>query len=611
MEHDQLAKEAVLRIGEVTEVDGHRVVARVDKNKNVSDLLFDGSVLRNISVGSYVEIRKGFASLIGKVDGERLEESPLVDADGVRLTDRNVRYLDISLSGFIDRTGKFRGGLREMPLVGNEVLIATKEVIEVVHNLVEGERRSVVFSKTDVEGFEIAFPIDGLFNSHIAIFGNTGSGKSNTLARLYSAFVSALRAQNERAFKETVHIVLLDFNGEYNKPGCITDAKEVLRMSTSDDSGDRIPLHQDALIDIEMLSILAEATDKTQKPLLKRAIREFRRVFSKNNPDTYFRAALQKQIEFALLLGDKVRAEACIEYARTILTNDIDADSDSLRADIEWHHQQGGFRILREQKLLNEQPDAYKRTAIWQAAENFSFEEATISRVIKVVYFQLMQDLLTNRAINEHVSPVIARLASKRHEIERIFDVTATSDFWARSNVVVVNLNEASLEMKKTVPLLLCKKLYTDHKRRRAGALVIIIDEAHNILSTESAREAESWKDYRLETFEEIIKEGRKFGVFVTISSQRPNDISHTITSQAHNYFIHRLVNHRDLEMVSKAVSYIDRVSEASIPTLPTGTCIFSGVAGQMPLKLRVTPLPEDEQPSSMTLRFDNLMSRR
>jgi DNA helicase HerA-like ATPase len=59
----------------------------------------------------------------------------------------------------------------------------------------------------------------------------------------------------------------------------------------------------------------------------------------------------------------------------------------------------------------------------------------------------------------------------------------------------------------------------------------IIIDEAHNILSTESFREAESWKDYRLETFEEIIKEGRMFGVFVTIASQRPNDISPVLVS--------------------------------------------------------------------------------
>src|SRR6266566_1453458 len=128
------------------------------------------------------------------------------------------------------------------------------------------------------------------------------------------------------------------------------------------------------------------------------------------------------------------------------------------------------------------------------------------------------------------------------------------------------------------------------------------------ILSTESFREAESWKDYRLETFEEIIKEGRKFGVFVTIASQRPNDISPTITSQAHNYFIHRLINERDLQTIASAVSYIDRLTEESIPTLPTGTCIFSGVASAMPLKLTVRTLAVHEQPRSATRAFNDIV---
>lgn len=75
----------------------------------------------------------------------------------------------------------------------------------------------------------------------------------------------------------------------------------------------------------------------------------------------------------------------------------------------------------------------------------------------------------------------------------------------------------------------------------------IIVDEAHNILSRDSDRESERWKDYRLETFEEIIKEGRKFGVFLTIASQRPSDISSTIISQLHNYFLHRLINNNDI----------------------------------------------------------------
>ena len=184
------------------------------------------------------------------------------------------------------------------------------------------------------------------------------------------------------------------------------------------------------------------------------------------------------------------------------------------------------------------------------------------------------------------------------------------NEFWA-TNFVVINLDDVNLEMKKILPLLLSKKIYAEHKRAgRDKTLNIIVDEAHNILSKESFREAESWKDYRLETFEEIIKEGRKFGVFVTIASQRPNDISPTITSQAHNYFIHRLINQRDLDTIATTVSYIDRITEESIPTLPTGTCIFSGVASQMPIKLNVKPLDENLRPQSGTREFSVIVPK-
>lgn len=111
-------------------------------------------------------------------------------------------------------------------------------------------------------------------------------------------------------------------------------------------------------------------------------------------------------------------------------------------------------------------------------------------------------------------------------------------------------------------------RLYEEKKNREENnsSLNIIVDEAHNVLSYESLRENESFKDFRLETFEEIIKEGRKFGVFLTISSQRPSDISPTIISQLHNYFIHRLVNNKDIDMIDKAVSYLDKVSLESLP---------------------------------------------
>lgn len=125
--------------------------------------------------------------------------------------------------------------------------------------------------------------------------------------------------------------------------------------------------------------------------------------------------------------------------------------------------------------------------------------------------------------------------------------------------------------------------------------LHFIIDEAHNILSSQSSREEESWKDYRLDLFEEIIKEGRKFGVFMTISSQRPADISTTIMSQFHNFLIHRLVNDKDLAIIDNAITSLDNVSKQNIPSLPTGACIITGTSFNMPLTIQVDRIEDKE----------------
>ena len=158
--------------------------------------------------------------------------------------------------------------------------------------------------------------------------------------------------------------------------------------------------------------------------------------------------------------------------------------------------------------------------------------------------------------------------------------------------------------------IFICKYEYEKHKKhyKNDRFLNIIIDEAHNILSKESAIESESFKDYRLETFEEIIKEGRKFGVFITLASQRPMDISKTLISQAHNYFIHKLVNQQDLDAVKNSISYIDKLSEEYIPNLPAGTCIFSGTIPSMPILIKVEKLNNDKSPKSETIKISDII---
>lgn len=607
MSADRLIQDAVLRVGEVCAVDGRRVYILVDRNKNLTDLFLDGDILKNISVNSFIEIRKGFLSLIGRVEGEKIEEDR-VPAGGERfeLVNRSRRVLTVALSGYVDEKGRFTGGTKELPLIGNEAYIVTREKIARVHSLAVDGSPAVSIASIYGDDLPVEFPIDGLFNSHIAIFGNTGSGKSNTLASLYQELVRVLTGRNKDAFRQQTRFVVFDFNGEYTRPDCIWQEKRVYSLSTRE-AGDRIPLDEAALLDMDVLPILADATEKTQRPFLNRALSFYKKVFEEEDDEaeTHIKNILRKCAADVLKMSDKIRATLLLDYFEEILPpENEEGEAVNLSSNIEWNNTNSEFMLKPGNIYLRSNPDRIPDTALYKHVDCYKLEESLLARLVTFLYIQLIYDVLANRSQNEHIAPVINRLKAKKSDIEKLFDLEEAAEFW-ESNFVVVDLARVNIGMKKTLPLLLAKRLYDDHKMHGAEkSLTIIVDEAHNILSTESFREAESWKDYRLETFEEIIKEGRKFGVFVTIASQRPNDISPTITSQAHNYFIHRLINEGDLKTISSAVSYIDRVMQDSIPTLPTGTCIFSGVATQMPLKINVRELEEHMQPKSETRKF-------
>ncbi|SFF22593.1 hypothetical protein SAMN04488523_1339 [Sulfitobacter brevis] len=607
MPDSRLQEEAVLRVGEVTEVTGRKISVTVDRDKNLSELFFDGDLIRNVAVGSYIDIRKGFFSLIGKVDGEFSRPDTAFLAEASRVPS-SKRSLSISLVGYVDRSGTFYGGTKELPLVGNEAYLLTSQKVHQIHNLVAKDAIPLNVAVSDYEGFEISLPVDGLMNSHIAIFGNTGSGKSNTVALLYQSYIEAMRQRNQAMFEQRVRIVFFDFNGEYSRENCLTPDKTVYNLSTRHDHGDKVPLSEAGFLDFETLSILSDATEKTQRPFLRRALGLADRIRQGEESRRHLQNMLRMQISQILQMADKERAFLLIDYLRQILPEREDEGVDvPLESNLIWHNVTAQF--IGNGAYLTSNPDAIPETEIYQRVEAYDFDNDIITDFITICYVQLIWDVLNNRAQNEHIAPAINKLKSKQSDIRKVFDPTNTGDVFAR-NVVVMNLHDVNIEMKKTLPLLMSKRLYQEQKDRAdtASALSIVIDEAHNILSYESSREAESWKDYRLETFEEIIKEGRKFGVFVTVSSQRPSDISQTITSQAHNYFIHRLINHRDLQSIATAVSYIDKITEESIPTLPTGTCIFSGMAGQMPMKLAMRPLPDMQQPKSTTRKLADIV---
>jgi len=598
--------ESVLKVGEVCEVQGRIISIRVDKNKNLSDLFYDGTIIKNVSVGGFIEIRKGFTSLVGKIEGEKVIADKIKDYSTNESTISYQRFLTVSLSGFINRKNEFVGGANELPLIGNEAYVLTADKIKLIHNIGNSTAdQSIAIAETHSDNIKISLPINGLLNTHLAIFGNTGSGKSNTLTSIYKHAYSTLeKAMSLDKFKSNCKFVLFDFNGEYKKTSCITKRKYVYDLTTRDNSGSKIPLYGDGILDLEIISIISEATEKTQKPFLKRTLDKYKRCNNSNDKNSYIRAILIRILRRSLTISDKVKYSTIMDYFHSIL------DVDDLDIDLEYNNSLNTVMYKPINRAYISSPDSHHipDTKIFNEINKFKFSNNKLDDFIKLLYVQLIDDIISSRAMNEHIAPVISKLRSKKESLTKILDFSDNNNFWQGTNFVVISLDKVNIDTKKLIPLLVSKMVYDDKKHRRDEntSLNIIIDEAHNILSNESFRETESWKDHRLETFEEIIKEGRKFGVFLTISSQRPNDISNTITSQAHNYFIHRLVNERDLNAISKAVSYIDKITEESIPTLPTGVCIFSGVSTQIPMKLKINELEDIEQPNSSTFKFFN-----
>ena len=604
--YNVLIEDSVLKIGSVTEILGKNIVITVDKKKNVSDLYYKGDIIKNVSVGSYVQIRKGFVTLIGKIDGEKTE---IININNGKYI--SERKLNVSLSGYLNplNGNKFEGGLKELPLIGNEAYIVPNNVLCKIYELANNnDSLTINIGKTPIEEMDVNVSIDKLFSSHIAIFGNTGSGKSNTLAKLYSSLL------NNSNFKNNCKFVLFDFNGEYSYANCISEDKTIYKLSTYKQSGqDKINIPKEVLLDVNIFSIISEATDKTQKPFIKRALNLYKNVYSSEAPLNYIKNMLKSIVTKVLMLPEKEKSFLLIDYLKNIIPKDIINEEEieiEIDSDLEWWGTQNKYKYLAsENEFFNCSDDVLRlNPLIYRMIDNVE-QKSILETIIEFLYIQLVYDVLSNRANNEHIAPVINRLKSKCEDIKKVINISESNDIWNDSNFLVVDLKHVNIEMKKIIPLLISKYLYDEHKKFEENKILnIIIDEAHNILSKDSFREAESWKDYRLETFEEIIKEGRKFGVYITIASQRPADISETIISQAHNYFIHRLINHNDLRAISTAVSYIDKITEESIPTLPVGTCIFNGISTQMPIKITIDKLSDDKAPHSDNLYISNLI---
>lgn len=589
------------KLGVIVGVDRSISQVGMYSMSNDSQLIWYWDVLTGPRIGAFLTINQNDIKIIATVSSEKVVDQQntvrSVEFDNRFHKNSVNRIINLKTKGVIEEN-KFQVTSQYVPMIGNEVTLTTKEELDLIFGLEFGED-SIYIGKSLLEGQPINIPINKFFASHIGIFGNTGSGKSNTLHKVY---LELFRSKYRNSILKYSQFFVIDFNGEYVGDSIFeldTSNKKVFEIDTrSEKSGQKMPIKKSYLFDPDILAILFDARPATQVPFLRNALRTFNNKIIDEEKFAEVEVGLLRSI---ITVTGSVSADALENWIKAAEIIGISDDileglkGNSSRKDygnLVINSSDGQTIIFKDGRITSDGEDTLKLKELKRKLSD-SYKQA--SPIYKLSYFLEFQKVYVSawKSTNiEFINPLFHRIKSAFESLEKVVEIKENLSECFES-VNIVSLVHANQEITRLMPMLLSKMIYDEQKSAVAGNDVnrtkhLIIDEAHNILNAEYRNNGDDWQGYRLSVFEEIIKEGRKFGFYLTLSSQRPADISTTIMSQLHNYLVHRLVNEKDLKMLENTMPTLDRNSYQMIPSLGQGEAVVTGSAMQVPVFVKV-----------------------
>ncbi|MEB3107777.1 ATP-binding protein [Citrobacter koseri] len=636
-----------LRIGIVGFVSPNeiRVSLEIDSPDSVS--LQGGSPRNFPRINSYVLISSDDGFLVGQVEWIAVEHSPYPKRRGLQdfgLIDLPfpIKKLSINPVGTlrVDRKNegfKFTRGTDAFPSVGDSVLLPTDRQLKSI--IESGDNRRVKIGDSPLaNNAEIKVDPDRLFGRHIAILGNTGSGKSCSVAGLIQWSLDAVLQQGQTP---NARFIILDPNGEYSRAfGPESKYKgKLLRVDANTGAGEIDLKVPSWLWNSSEWAAFTQASSKVQLPLLRRALRAMRNDILSEDDVTiqakHFCGILLISIrQFASqgqIYVNGGHAKGFVD-SLTSWNNSLSSLNDkidkkpfdnlintinvylSTRAGIQWPAKPD---VSDTDQLINELKNAHAALGGDELELLPKSEDAPIRFKGDdfVAYLEILaQETGTEQFVEFLLTRIRTMLGDTRistvtNDSEQPISLTNWLDTFlgkdGQGSVTVIDLSLVPNEIIHLVTAVISRVTFEALQRyRRLNGkplpTVMVAEEAHTFIKRyKEDSEGQSVSDVCCKVFEKIAREGRKFGLGLVVSSQRPSELSPTVLSQCNTFLLHRISNDKDQEQVQRLVPDNMRGLLRELPSLPSRHAILLGWASELPVLVRMKELTEIQRPQS------------
>lgn len=618
-------------IGKIISINSDRFTVELlsgIKNFNVSG--YD-DIHYFAQINSYVMVPYQDRYIVAEVVGVREKDTP--DFTNAKEQELNkiysVKHLDVLPIGTI-KDRKFSFGVSVYPTLYSDVLYIKDEELNVLFEVQDAEvakcsdcekdddeckdHKDALKGKTRTKSFDVGesaiFPdykikidVDRFFGSHSAVLGNTGSGKSCTI----SSMLQTIFSKEKEFFAIGSTFVIFDVNGEYKQAFSDFDKSKINVRNLSIEKKDgfeelTLPHY---FLNIEEWTLLLNASEKTQIPILRNAL-GLATLFSGDDKKV---ANIKNHILASCIIETFNSSDSPVSKYQKIQSL-IARGTFTAGIDNGYSAQYGNFSSPALEKAFLDAVNGFLLKTHFEIPSfdntSFSFNELGDYLDLAILY----EEAHGNKQIRDYCSSLITRFKSIQERKEFAFlvdkNTTEVDGFLKKilglkskkkeKQIIILDLNSAEDEVVEIVSTVITRLIFNRLKnvesdKRNKFPVNLILEEAHRYISNDTQRN--SFKANYV--FERVAKEGRKYGLFLLVSSQRPSELSRTVLSQCNNFIVHRIQNPDDLSHIRQITPHISEATLKKLPSIPTQHALIFGSAVNIPTLYKVKtahPLP-------------------